>query len=423
MKYKILKKAIRINNYNTERNIFSINLSLMNNKIEILNYNSIVNPAFTNLYSNIKDSIIQFKNSQAYIDAIKKIDIENTVEATNNLSKEYNIINDVSDLTYFDVHYPDVSDEDYSGGSIIRYIAKFLNHNNLIEVSLSDYNDINNKNANTHFETYDVITISWKLNGIREEVFEANTKELNRLKTIFGDFNTFYALNEFDSGPFYLTIYDEIPNLYTIGGELIYEDILTNYSGYYHYFKGRLWSGVSDALGPNKYLIEEVVEDFGDDTSGDDILSDVDNLLSVINNELNKFQTSPNVLDNLEKEINGLFNEFSDDLQNSFNEFLDGSDLKDVFNESMKDAEELQATSDDGTLTYPDKQNEIEEKYNDKAESALSGAESGMTAKEKQDFKKVKKKSPKIPKIKIPNVHVAGKKHEEGTDHNYELGF
>lgn len=403
MKYKILKKAIRINSYNINNDIFNINLSLMSYKKAIFTESMSIKHT-KSLHSDITQSILNFKNLDKYKIAELKIDTENTTQTSSNtLSQEYNFINNLSDIKYIDLYYPEITDTNYSIGNISRYIGKFLNHNTLIEISPKDFNNINQKKLDIHFEAYDTTIIPWKLTGTREDVFKENSLSLNKLKTLFGDFNTFYGLDEFDSGPFYLTIYDEIPNLYTIGKELIYNDTLTNYSGDYHYIKGKLWSGKSDSIGPNLLLIEGYIESFGDDTAGADIISDVNDAINKITKELDKF---PGILDGLKGEMDSLVSDFEKDLQQSIDEFLEGSDLKDVFNESYKDAMDLQIN--------PEKQSEIEKKYEDKLDKLQLSDD---------DKKKVRKKGPKLPKIKIPNVHIGRKPHPEGTDHNSETGF
>ena len=416
MRYKILKKAIRINFYKYIEDIFSVSISLLSGRIEkLISNNIVVNDPTKLLHTDLKSAIILFKSSKEYLEIEKILDSEKSEQITE-LAIEYNIVNDVSKLKYFDTFYPEVSDAQYSSGFITRYIADFLNHDYLIEISAEDFDSINNKDDETHYEAYNVMQISWKLTGERSEVLEYNTASLNNLKRNFGEFKTFYMLDTVESGPFYLTEFDEIPKLYTIGNELIYEDDFFGFAGYYHYIKGKLLSGKRQILGPNDPLIEDLdgdgIGDFGDDESGDDIISDVGQAINQISDEMKKLESA---LLNSQSDTDKALLDFNTDLDNAISELLDGSDLKDVFTESFKDALDLQEAI---LQEDPSKQAEIEQKYEDRGDAEIDKLNISN-----EDKKRLKKKKMKMPKIKIPNVHLLRKPHEEGTDHNSEVGF
>lgn len=403
MKYTILKKATQVNSYFTENGIFTTNLSLLSEK-KVL-YSSVINisPALPNDYQNLNEAVTRFKNSEHYKTIERGIDSQ-AQQVTSSLVTEYNAVNNLTDLRYFNVFYPDLLEIDYIKGFTNRYIARFLNHNYMLDVSLEDTVAIQSKDSTTHFEAYDVITINWKLTGERQEVYDFNMNSLKIVKQLYGEFQTFYGLNLFESGPYYLTIYDEIKNLYSAGQEFVYSDSLENYGGFYHFIKNNLWSGNSDANGPNDLLIEGNIPDTGTDEGIQDILNGVNGAINQINAELNKIPAS---MTRAESQANKYINEYERELTGAMSEFLTGTDLEQAFNDSYKDAMDMQ---DD-----PNAQANVEKKYMNKIDDMpLSDA----------DKEKIKKKGPKLPTIKIPKVHGPGRKrHEDGTDHAYELGF
>ena len=409
MRYKILKKAIRINFYEYIGDTFSVSISLLSGRIEKLTLNNIVvNNSEKLLHTDLKYAIILFKSSKEYIEIEKILDSEKSEQITE-LAIEYNIVNDVSKLKYFDTFYPEVSDVQYSSGFITRYIADFLNHNYLIEISAEDFDSINNKDDKTHYEAYNVMQISWKLTGKRSDVLKYNKESLNSLKRNFGESKMFYMLDSVESGPFYLTEFDEIPKLYTIGNELIYENDFSGFAGYYHYIKSKLLSGKRQPIGPNEPLIEDLdgIVDFGDDESGSDIISDVGEALQKITDELNNLESA---LANANSDISNAMSGFEKNLNDDISNLLGGSDLKDIFTESFADALAIQ--------NDPNMQAEIEKKYEDRANSEIDKLDLS-----KSDKDKLKKKKTKTPKIKIPNFHIGRPPHREGTDHNSEVGF
>ena len=405
MKYKILKKAIRINSYNEDGNV-AVSISLLFGRVVKLTSDIILPKTDNTIHENLRVAILMFKNSKEYEDIVESISINEKL-ADSNLTTEYNSINNISNLKYFDEYYLDITELDYTYGSITRYLAKFLNHNYIVEISIDDYKSILNKENNTHFEAYDVTSVSWKLTGKKQEVFDYNTKVLQSIKNVFGEFQTFYNFGEFESGPFYLTEFDEIPNLYTIGNELIYEEELTGFAGYYHYIKNKLWSGKMNIVGPNDPLIEEITEDSGDSTVGLDIVNDVQDAIQKITDELNNLESA---LANANSDISNAMSGFEKNLNDDISNLLGGSDLKDIFTESFADALAIQ--------NDPNMQAEIEKKYEDRANSEIDKLDLS-----KSDKDKLKKKKTKMPKIKIPNFHIGRPPHPEGTDHNSEVGF
>ena len=433
MKYKILNKAIKINNYSYDNNVFNANISLMSYAKEVFTSNIAIYPTFNDIFNDLNSTVLQFKKTDGYL---KNLNISNINSNTlTKLGQEYNVLNNINELLYFLDYVPDLTEADYSTQFIKRNIVKFLNHDVVLDVSDKDYSDIVNKNENTHFEAYDENQISWMISGDEDKVLEYNTNSLKLLTEQFGPLNFYF--NQLDNNnirpdnPRYLTEFIEINNLYTVGLELVDADSLANYSGYYHYFKGRLLTGMDNSKisDGNKKLLEITNDQFLDETISDDMINAANDIQVQLQNIDALFGQLSDTLDSLESSAVNIADEAKDNILKEINNVIDNlgddelaSSLKQDLEDTMK---LMDASGDDATFDMA--VDEIQEKNNnafDKtAEAAMDDPDLEMSEKDKKKMKKllkkVKKKKIKLPKTKghgllalkkgaLPHAHHVG---------------
>lgn len=69
---------------------------------------------------------------------------------------------------------PTPTDDDYMTGEFTRYFTKKSNQNIYYEIAKSDYDKLVNQDDSIKWQLYQPIKIIWDLQGIREQVYQAN---------------------------------------------------------------------------------------------------------------------------------------------------------------------------------------------------------------------------------------------------------
>jgi hypothetical protein len=120
--------------------------------------------------------------------------------------------------------YP--SEDDYINGFFIRYFTKRINGLGYQEIDEEIFNNIKSKTGIYDYNLYEVGNLKWNLKG---NVFKDNALTLKETELSFPNISyLFPKFNEFAREPI-----QNQENLYTVGGELYYEDG-TEYIGAYH---------------------------------------------------------------------------------------------------------------------------------------------------------------------------------------------
>lgn len=432
MELNIINRAIQItgiklNKISDELFEFEIYISLLNFKIIVFSKTiKILSNVNENINRVIIKSVIKFKESKEYIDYFisKSQEIQDEPTITK-LSLEYNTINDLSNLTYLKNFEPELTDEDIKTGYKIRYFAKFLNNNVFIETSYEDYLLIVNNTYGTHFETYIPIIYTWNVSGVKEDVYSKNSKILSDTENIYPGYMNYF------NNPFYLTIFDEIENLFSLGGELSYKATLNEFSGYYHHSYKKLLSGINNETGINAELIEGVLKrtEISSEESKniEDLMAGVENTIKDLSNDLTNIISSFKPDENNESPILKKLKEDSDILISQakisiINSSLDaiGKDTEfgNLLQDSIDGVTKLMDNLESGDDTT---QEELLDEISNQFKTArLNDIDKSDKSKDIKDDLKSKLKKSKIPKLKIPIIRG---KHTEGTDHAYELGF
>jgi len=426
MRHSILKRAIQVKDLKLKSDGTYILLTLLSYRNEIFSdeiFFTIEESAGLNEQQLLNKAVVKFKQDERYITYLRILDNQKISEDTdgvkfNKLSIEYNSINDVSGLRYLEQAYPNPTREEFSDKKITRYFAKFLNQSNLfLELNFDDYNSLVVQNESVHYEAYDFFSFDWMINGTRDEILEFNVSMLDMYGELFPGFRSFHNRGEYKAGAYYITIYDEIKNLYTTGRELAYVDTLGNVVGYYHlgYLDGKLnvlLSEKNNFVGQNKILVE--VDTFEEDVAVtetqpfiDDIklsvknmVGKMDNFLLTLNLELNK----------IGKSVRAELDNFGTEVDRNINNMIKDTDLEDIFNDSKSQFQSLsKAISSDSNsensagVAQQRAQSDIQQSYDSKIQSKLPKGTKAIS-----------------PKIKIPSAPMP---HGEGSDHAYDLGF
>jgi len=66
--------------------------------------------------------------------------------------------------------------EDYTNGTLIRYILFNTVIKNYLEVDQNTYNNIQSKNPEWDYFNYQAFTLPWRISGTKEEIIQTNTK-------------------------------------------------------------------------------------------------------------------------------------------------------------------------------------------------------------------------------------------------------
>lgn len=117
---------------------------------------------------------------------------------------------------------------DYNNGTFVRFFAKRINGNSIIEIDSTAYNSLLSKDGIYDHNLYEVGVITWHLKG--KNVHKLNALEIKKVSINFPYISYLFPI---------LDEYAQIDpvvqeNLYTNGGELYYSDG-TEYIGDYHY--------------------------------------------------------------------------------------------------------------------------------------------------------------------------------------------
>lgn len=99
-------------------------------------------------------------------------------------------------------YYPQLTEDDYSLGSFIRYFAKKANQNIYIEINKDQYDSLRSKADDWDYSSYQIFTITWTLKGPSpEEVSNINKsvvaivereQRITGLLNYFKDYSQFY---------------------------------------------------------------------------------------------------------------------------------------------------------------------------------------------------------------------------------------
>jgi len=147
---------------------------------------------------------------------------------------------------------PQPTKEDYTNGFFNRYFLYNITNKSTIETNKANYTQFVNESPSVQFRKYTPIQITWGLVGKREEIYKANS---NNVELIEKNLQVYGFQNYFHKKYDQYFQYGQNENLYSDGSELVYTKSKKPYIGYYHIHpeKGPM-AGRQHKVEPHDYL-------------------------------------------------------------------------------------------------------------------------------------------------------------------------